>query len=104
MSVIFVSRHAGTIDWFEKQGIQIDRHEAHLELDAVETGDVVIGILPIQMVSALCEKGAVYYHLEIKVPLEFRGVELTSYQLEQFGARLVCYEVKKCLAGLHGQF
>ena len=95
MSVILVSRHAGTLDWFKKKGLAIDEHVVHFDTNALKTGDIVVGVLPIHLAAQVCALGCKYYHLEMEVPLEFRGQELTSDQLDLFGAELVPYSINK---------
>lgn len=95
MSTYLVSRHAGTLEWFAKQGIHVDRHISHLDIDLINKGDCVVGTLPIQMVAEICNKGARYKHLEVVIPLEYRGVELTAEQLETFGATLTEFVAHK---------
>lgn len=95
MSVILVSRHAGTLDWFEKKGLAIDQHVVHFDVNLLQKGDAVVGVLPIHLAAKVCALGCVYYHLEMQVPLEFRGKELTSEQLDLFGATLVPYSVTR---------
>ena len=50
MAVWFVSRHPGAIDWMAQQAHwQVDHWVAHLQLDDVQAGDVVVGTLPLGM-------------------------------------------------------
>jgi CRISPR-associated protein Csx16 len=95
MSVILVSRHAGTLDWFAKKGLPVDIKVAHFDIDIISKGDTVVGVLPIQLVAKVCELGAYYFHLEMDVPIEYRGKELSSHQLDLFGAKLIGYTVYK---------
>lgn len=99
MSVILVSRHAGTLDWFAKQGLRVDKQVEHFDIEMIKSGDTVVGILPIHLVAKVCALGASYLHLEMEVPLEFRGQELTSEQLDSFGAKLVAYVVQQVCSG-----
>lgn len=93
MSVDLVSRHAGTLDWFAKQGMPIDKHIVHFDPEITRPGDFVIGILPIQLAAEVCARGGRYVHLESQVPLEWRGKELSAEKLDEFGAKLVEYVV-----------
>lgn len=95
MSVILVSRHAGTLDWFKQNGLTIDKHVVHFDINSIQGSDTVVGILPIHLAAQVCALGAKYYHLEMEVPLDFRGKELTSEELNAFGAKLVPYFIKK---------
>lgn len=50
MTVWFVSRHQGAIDWAVREsGFAIDRFEPHLDTDEVADGDVVLGTLPLHL-------------------------------------------------------
>lgn len=93
MSVILVTRHEGTLDWFARQGFVVDQTLQHLNIDKVQAGDWVLGILPIQLASAVCEKGGRYFHLEMNVPFEFRGQELSAELMDQFQAKLTEFNV-----------
>lgn len=95
MRVILVSRHIGTLDWFAQKGFAIDEHVVHFDASMIRKGDTVLGVLPVHLAAEVCALGGQYYHLDLVVPLEFRGQELTSTQLDEFGAKLVPYFVKK---------
>ena len=93
MSTILVSRHSGALDWFKAQNIIVEETLAHLEIDDVKKGDIVVGNLPIQLAARVCAKGARYFHLEINVPLAYRGKELSASLLEQFKAKLTEFDI-----------
>lgn len=95
MATWFVSRHSGALAWAEKRKLRVDRFVAHLELDAVRAGDSVIGTLPVNLIAKLQQKGACYIHLSLDMPLEWRGRELSSRELEQIGAELHAYTVQE---------
>ncbi len=91
-----ITRHSGAIDWLSQQGLKVDKHIEHLDnIDMFQPGDEVIGVLPFNIVAALCDKGVKYYHLDIRIPVELRGVELSAQQLEELGATLTPYHVVK---------
>lgn len=98
MTIWFVSRHPGAIEWVSRQGIQIDRPVDHLDISAVGSGDQVIGTLPIHMAAEVCHRGARYFHLEISIPRELRGQELGALQLQALGARLTEFRVQRCVS------
>ena len=60
----FVTRHEGALDWARQQGIINDRDDVRCvgELSApmVSLGDVVIGTLPVHLISEICVRGARY--------------------------------------------
>lgn len=88
-----VSRHLGAVAWIREQGIAIDRHVEHLDVEQVQAGDCVIGTLPIQLAAAVCARGANYWHLSVQLPFELRGQELDSDTLTRLGARLEAFTV-----------
>ena len=75
MTTWFISRHEGAIEWVKQQNIQIDRFESHLNTSLVQTGDVVIGTLPIHLAAEICQKGAKFYFLSVNVSREQRGTD-----------------------------
>ncbi|MBI1209581.1 MAG: CRISPR-associated protein Csx16 [Azospirillum sp.] len=91
---LFVTRHPGAVAWARRRGIEAEA-VAHLDIAAVETGDTVLGTLPVHLAADLCARGARYCHLEMDVPQSLRGKELTADEMEAAGARLVSYRVEK---------
>ena len=62
----------------------------------LQSGDTVIGILPVALAAKVCAAGATYYDLALpNLPAEWRGLELTPDQMNQAGAELNMYQVKK---------
>ncbi|EIC30028.1 MULTISPECIES: CRISPR-associated protein Csx16 [Methylomicrobium] len=95
MTTYFITRHSGAIDWARQQGIVVDHQLAHLDIDMIDSGDTVIGSLPVNLVAEVCEKGASYIHLSLRIPEDWRGRELTAEQMVAFGAKLERYRLKK---------
>lgn len=93
MSTWFVSRHRGAVEWAAQQGLLIDHAVAHLDLAALREGDIVIGTLPVNLVADVCDRGARYLHLSLRLPAEARGRELSAEELRNFDARLEEYQV-----------
>lgn len=91
MTVFFVSRHPGAIDWAQRAGIAFDVQVAHLDPAAVHQHDTVIGTLPVQSVAQVCARGARYLHLTFDMPAEKRGGELSADDLTTLGARLLAF-------------
>ena len=95
MTTWFVSRHSGACAWAEKRKLRINRFVAHLELGAVCANDIVIGTLPVNLIASLQQKGACYVHLSLDLPVEWRGRELSSAELDKIGAELRAYSVRE---------
>ena len=94
MTVWFVSRHQGAIDWAVREsGFSIDRFEQHLNTDEVADGDVVFGTLPLHLAADVCAKGAVFYFLQLPQELSGRGSEYTADEMVCMGARLRRFDV-----------
>lgn len=93
--VWFVSRHPGACAWLAAQGIQVDEQVEHLDPAQIREGDTIIGTLPVHLVADVCEKGATYKHLTLDLPPELRGRELDANTLEELGARLEQYCVRR---------
>jgi CRISPR-associated protein Csx16 len=89
----FVSRHQGAKEWLERQGWPVERQVSHLHPAEVSAGDQVYGTLPVHLAAELCARGARYYHLILDLPANARGRELTADELDQYGARLVRFQV-----------
>ncbi|AVI62975.1 CRISPR-associated protein Csx16 [Halomonas sp. GFAJ-1] len=88
-----ISRHPGAIDWLNLKGVN-GKLLDHLDIECVAPGDTVIGTLPVNLASRVCEKGAAYWHLSLELPRKWRGCELTPDQMEAFGATLTAYQVQ----------
>ena len=95
MTTWFITRHPGARQWAERQGLHIDRHEAHLDPADVQSGDTVIGTLPVQLAAEICARGARYLHLSINLPAAARGKDLSADELKHYQARLEAFHVKK---------
>ncbi|MBL3529551.1 MAG: CRISPR-associated protein Csx16 [gamma proteobacterium endosymbiont of Lamellibrachia anaximandri] len=89
----FVTRHPGAVEWAKRQGLEVDKQTAHLDTAEIGAGDQVIGSLPVHLAAEVCASGARYLHLQIELPAELRGIELTAEQMEQCGAELKPYRV-----------
>lgn len=94
MTAYFVTRHPGALDWALRQGIDAVR-VAHLDRAAVAQGDVVMGTLPIHLACEVCTRGGRYLHLELDLPADARGRDLSADELTAFGARLTEFVVRK---------
>ena len=101
MSAFFVSRHEGAHQWLRAQleGGQMPPadvvHLEHLDLARVKEGDTVLGTLPIALAAMVRERGARFVNLDLSVPPELRGRELSAAEMRACGATLTEYEVSK---------
>ena len=93
MGTTFVIRHQGAREWMKKQPIHIDYWTDDLEIDLVKAGDIVIGILPMKLAAEVCKKGAHFVALQIDVPKNRRGSELSKDDLEEMQCSLCPYYV-----------
>lgn len=95
MTIWFVSRHPGAIEWAARHGVHFDRQVAHLESEDVKSGDTVIGSLPVHLAAQVCERAAHLCNLSIDLPAGARGRELSADDLEAYNARLETYSVER---------
>lgn len=95
MTVWFVNRHPGALDWMERKGPGFDRHVAHLDPREIAPGDSVIGSLPVNLAAEVCARGATYTHLSLRIPANNRGRELSADQLDNFEATLESFYIRK---------
>ncbi|WP_346744934.1 CRISPR-associated protein Csx16 [uncultured Turicimonas sp.] len=95
MTTIFVSRHPGAIEWIKEQALHIDKFVDHLDVESVNKGDTVIGVLPVSVAYLVCKKGAAFISLEIQQTRETRGQELSKDLLTKLNCRLQAFDVVK---------
>ena len=94
MTVWFVSRHPGAIEWAAQQGLHVDRQVGHLDPQLVQPGDTVIGTLPVHLAAAACRQGARFFNLSLDIPAQWRGRELSADDLRQCNARLEQFDIR----------
>lgn len=95
MTNYFVTRHKGAINWAKEQGIEA-KHIAHLEPEIIKKGDMVLGTLPVSVAAEVIEQGARYLHLTFEnLPQSERGRELSASEMQDFGAKLEEYEIRR---------
>ena len=93
MTKWLISRHPDAIAWATAQQ-SFDCQQAHLDIDDIKPGDCVYGTLPINLVAALNQRGARYFHLQLRLQEQHRGKELSESDLIQQGARWVEYSAQ----------
>lgn len=89
----FVSRHPGAIAWAKQQSFEVDHWVEHLDLSQPQSGDKVIGSLPVNLAARLSSNNIEYWHLSLQIPEQLRGVELTAEQLNQLDAHLEAFHI-----------
>ena len=98
MTVYFVSRHAGAIEWMKQQTEwQIDQFVPHLDSAQIQAGDVVLGTLPLHLVAEVCERGASFYFLMLPQQFVERGIEHSAESMLAAGAKLQRFHVQRML-------
>ncbi len=88
-NTIIVTRHSGLIDWLAMRGIT-GKVISQATPDDVR-GKHVIGVLPLSLASLAIDITTVDYIC----PFDLRGVDLSSQQLDDFGAMMNTYRVSK---------
>ena len=94
MNTYFITRHKGAVNWAKQRGIdaQLVRH---LDTAMIRQGDKVLGTLPVAIAADVCARGGRYFHLTLKIPEDRRGDELSAADMENFGAELGEYFVRR---------
>lgn len=92
MTTWIVSRHPGAVAWLQNRyELGTSTLVEHLDADAIKAEDRVVGTLPVQLIAAVCQRGAHYYHLQIPMARNNRGRELSAADLDALGATLQCF-------------
>lgn len=102
MTTLFVTRHQGARDWADLQNFKDAEAVEHLsaaKINALGKGDIVIGTLPVHIIAQINRRRARYFHLEMAVPLEARGRDLSAEDMARFGAKLEEFIVTKVEPG-----
>ena len=95
MTTWFISRHQGAIDWIKTQKQwHIDRYATHLDPEDIQTGDTILGTLPIHLAAQICARGAAFYFLQIAQPEDKRGSEYNAAELERMGCSLQRFHIE----------
>jgi CRISPR-associated protein Csx16 len=107
MSIILVSKYRATYDRLLADGVKVDIHVTHFDINQVRAGDVVIASLPIPLAALITKSGAAYQHLSIKIPEQYRrqyainadgttrrlAVSLTAEDIQKIGYEIKPYDV-----------
>jgi len=92
MTTWVVTRHTGAIEWLKGSGVKADKVVTDLEINDPQKGDIIIGILPIQHVATLNQRGVRYFHICLELLPQDRAKELTAQQMRERSAELVEYQ------------
>ena len=95
MTTYLITRHPGAKQWAADEGVMVDAQLDHLDVDIIQTGDTVIGSLPVNLAAEVCARGGRYLHLSLNLPADWRGRELQPEDMRRFGARLEPFEIRK---------
>ncbi len=98
MTTYIITRHTASRNWILNNLPDTnDTPEiiSHLDPQVIQSGDTVIGVLPLQIIAEITRKGANFYSFEINVPADLRGIELTEEHLKALSPKLIQYEVHK---------
>lgn len=94
MTVYFITRHPGAVAWAHQEGIEVTELIDHLDVTRIQTGDTVVGTLPVNLAAQICARGARYLHLSLELPPDMRGKELTAEDMRRLGARLEAFYIQ----------
>jgi putative CRISPR-associated protein (TIGR02620 family) len=92
--IVIATQNVGTLEWLARRGIS-GRTVAHLDINEVEPGSIVVGNLPAHLVVALGQRGARYWHIVLETGPEHRGTVLDADAMEALGARLMAIEANE---------
>lgn len=97
MIIYLVSRHPGVIDWLAQSRPELapDMVLAHLPKSFGSWRNVFIGNLPMSLVAKITSAGGRYISLDLVIPPEKRGIDLTKEMMQECGASLTEYKVFK---------
>lgn len=83
------------VNYVDKRQISLHGHLTSEIIAQLDQNALVIGTLPIHLAAQVCDSGARFMTIELNVPPELRGSELSREQLEAFGAKLVEYHIAR---------
>ena len=107
--VYIVTRHDAAAEWIldnmEKQfrfegsmpyAAMRLRHFAMDDIGCITRGDIVVGVLPLHIAACVCTRGARFVSLQMTVPPNLRGVDITYEQMvEECLPRLTEYKIEE---------
>ncbi len=90
MATVIVTRHNGLIQWLKNHGIE-GQVIPHVESPEQIRGKDVIGVLPLSLASVTRS----IWTVDMDLPPEARGKDLSPEEMDRFGAHLMKYEVRE---------
>ena len=87
---VLVTRHEALIEYFSNMGITFDKVVAHATQEDV-AGNDVYGVLPLRLASL----ANTVTTIDMNLPAEMRGKELSLTDIETYFAGMSKYQVKK---------
>ncbi len=92
---LVVTKHKGLVEFLRKRGLVDDTVQvvAHVNDPSILDGKVVAGVLPVHL-AARC---TAYCSVNLELPFELRGKELSAEQTEEFCTGIEYYCVSLML-------
>lgn len=87
---VLVTRHEALVEYFKELGIKFDKVISHAAAEDV-TGNDVYGVLPLHLASLANTVTTV----DMNLPAEMRGKELSLTDIETYFTGMSTYQVKK---------
>ena len=89
-NIVIVTRHVGTVEWLNKQGVHGRLVSRARPNDVI--GNIVIGNPPLHLAYLARRVGIVDLP---DLPTRLRGRELSADQMERYGAKITWYTVTR---------
>ena len=87
---VLVTRHEALVEYFKELGIKFDKVISHATAEDV-TGNDVYGVLPLHLASL----ANTVTTIDMDLPAEMRGKELSLSDIETYFTGMSTYQVKK---------
>lgn len=92
-----ISNHADVPAWVEKHlNTQVSAVMKEFNIASIDSGDVVVGTLPIHSAHAICERGAEFIFLALNyTSATQRGKDFSLAEMEEMGVSVTQFSIKK---------
>jgi putative CRISPR-associated protein (TIGR02620 family) len=103
---LIVTRHPAAVEWIRRRvhGLPLDviQHLDETSLKGPSADDEtqvtdVFGVVPLHWIARLQAAGVRTWLLEMDMPADFRNAQLSGARMDEFGARLVSYELRSAV-------